>query len=284
MGTATVGSRPSAAAAAAVESTFRSGVAGSLGEADPFRLDRLGKHLLACAPLRTPTHATARALAATLGIERVLITRATEGGQALIAVAQTGFTAAELDCAESGIPLSGWLARALAAGAAAFTPSAGANEVLPVALARALRIGPLICAPLRAQQGTYGALLADNAGAPFPISELLLAIATAAGAGVGCALAAAGERAPCESFGAPSRQRAQTPPELSLRLTPRELEILELIGAGLTNREIAAARGLSTFTVRDHISNLLRKLQVGNRAAALVKAQELQLLGACSAT
>jgi DNA-binding CsgD family transcriptional regulator len=41
---------------------------------------------------------------------------------------------------------------------------------------------------------------------------------------------------------------------------------------------VAAARGLSTFTVRDHISNLLRKLQVGSRSAALVKAQELRLL------
>lgn len=279
MGTAGV-MRPPAAAAGATG--YRPGVGGSSGEADPFRLDRLGKHLLACSPMRMPTDATARAVAGTLGMARVMITRPAPGRHALVPVAQAGFSAAELQESAAGIPLSDWLARALAAPAATFTPSAAANEALPGALARALRIGPLICAPLRAQQGTYGALLADHRSAPFPISELLIAIATAAGASIGCALAAAGERACWQSLQAAGAKRGQTMLAAQmhgLQLTPRELEMLELIGAGLTNREIAAARGLSAFTVRDHISNLLRKLQVGSRSAALVRAQELRLLG-----
>lgn len=61
-------------------------------------------------------------------------------------------------------------------------------------------------------------------------------------------------------------------------LTPRELEVLELIGAGATNREIAAQLTLSPNTVKEHASALYRKVRARNRAEAIVRAQELGLL------
>ncbi|NLL48007.1 MAG: response regulator transcription factor [Firmicutes bacterium] len=43
-------------------------------------------------------------------------------------------------------------------------------------------------------------------------------------------------------------------------LTPREREILQLIGQGLSNGEIAAALFISQHTVKNHVSNIYRKL------------------------
>jgi DNA-binding CsgD family transcriptional regulator len=54
-----------------------------------------------------------------------------------------------------------------------------------------------------------------------------------------------------------------------VRLSPRELEILELMRAGNTDKEIARALDISFWTVRTHISALLRKLGVRNRTEAV---------------
>ena len=51
-------------------------------------------------------------------------------------------------------------------------------------------------------------------------------------------------------------------------LTRRELEVLGLLAAGLTNRDIAARLVLSEHTVHRHVANILRKLQLASRAAA----------------
>ena len=52
------------------------------------------------------------------------------------------------------------------------------------------------------------------------------------------------------------------------RLTLREREILRLIDDGLSNKEIAQRLSLQTKTVKNHVSNILAKLGVSNRAAA----------------
>jgi predicted ATPase/DNA-binding CsgD family transcriptional regulator len=58
-------------------------------------------------------------------------------------------------------------------------------------------------------------------------------------------------------------------------LTPREIEVLALLGEGMTNREIAAALVISDKTASVHVSRILAKLSVTNRASAAVLAQRL---------
>jgi two-component system response regulator DesR len=60
-------------------------------------------------------------------------------------------------------------------------------------------------------------------------------------------------------------------------LSRREREVLELIAAGDTNREVAAALNLSPHTVKDLTSSLYRKLGAKNRADAVRRAERLGL-------
>jgi len=62
-------------------------------------------------------------------------------------------------------------------------------------------------------------------------------------------------------------------------LSQREQEVLALIAAGSTNREIAAQLYLSPHTVKEHTSALYRKLKARNRAEAVQRAQRIGLLG-----
>ena len=58
-------------------------------------------------------------------------------------------------------------------------------------------------------------------------------------------------------------------------LTPRETEVLALLGEGMSNREIAGALFISDKTASVHVSRILAKLSVPNRASAAVLAQRL---------
>ena len=60
-------------------------------------------------------------------------------------------------------------------------------------------------------------------------------------------------------------------------LTERESEILELIAQGHTNQEIAEQLVLSLKTVRNHVSNIFNKLQVADRAQAIIRARDAGL-------
>lgn len=55
-------------------------------------------------------------------------------------------------------------------------------------------------------------------------------------------------------------------------LSPRELEVLELVAAGRTNKEIAGLLDISNQTVKNHVSSILRKLAVNDRTQAVVYA------------
>ncbi len=61
-------------------------------------------------------------------------------------------------------------------------------------------------------------------------------------------------------------------------LSEREREVLEMIAAGSTNREIAEHLYLSPHTVKEHTSALYRKLRARNRAEAVQRAQRMGLL------
>lgn len=65
--------------------------------------------------------------------------------------------------------------------------------------------------------------------------------------------------------------------ELFPELTDREREILGLVAQHLPNAEIAARLSLSDKTVRNHLSNIFSKLQVADRAQAILRARELGL-------
>jgi DNA-binding NarL/FixJ family response regulator len=53
------------------------------------------------------------------------------------------------------------------------------------------------------------------------------------------------------------------------RLTNREWEVLEALGDGLSTAEISDRLFISTVTVRSHVSSILHKLRVPNRASAV---------------
>ena len=56
------------------------------------------------------------------------------------------------------------------------------------------------------------------------------------------------------------------------RLTPRQMELLHLVGAGHTNAQIARRLGISETTVRTHLENVYERLQVSSRTAAVTRA------------
>jgi DNA-binding NarL/FixJ family response regulator len=56
--------------------------------------------------------------------------------------------------------------------------------------------------------------------------------------------------------------------DVSSALTPRELEVLALVGTGRANKEIAAELSISERTARTHVSNILRKLGLASRTQA----------------
>ncbi|MGD8632947.1 MAG: response regulator transcription factor [Anaerolineales bacterium] len=63
-------------------------------------------------------------------------------------------------------------------------------------------------------------------------------------------------------------------PDLFPELTEREHEVLELIARGHNNQEIADELVIANKTVRNHVSNIFSKLQVADRAQAIIRARE----------
>jgi DNA-binding NarL/FixJ family response regulator len=77
-----------------------------------------------------------------------------------------------------------------------------------------------------------------------------------------------------EEFRGRGRRRMTLPNRRPVNLTTREWEVLEGMGEGLRTAEIAERLGVSAVTVRTHVSAILRKLHVPDRAAAVRLLQE----------
>ena len=61
-------------------------------------------------------------------------------------------------------------------------------------------------------------------------------------------------------------------------LSEREMEILKQVATGASNKEIAANFVIAEGTVKNHLTNILRKLEVQDRAQAVLKARNLGLI------
>ncbi|EAQ70515.1 two-component system response regulator RR class II (RRII)-LuxR [Synechococcus sp. RS9909] len=68
------------------------------------------------------------------------------------------------------------------------------------------------------------------------------------------------------------------PSDQGVVLSERQLEILALVAEGLSNREIATQLQITANTVRDHLSEIMQRLGVGNRASAVSSALRLRLI------
>ncbi|MDR7270066.1 DNA-binding NarL/FixJ family response regulator [Pelomonas saccharophila] len=66
--------------------------------------------------------------------------------------------------------------------------------------------------------------------------------------------------------------------QATLGISPREREVLELLAAGLSNKEIADKLHMSPHTVKTHVARLFEKLDARRRTEAILKARELGLL------
>ncbi len=82
-------------------------------------------------------------------------------------------------------------------------------------------------------------------------------------------------RAPVRESGGTSGPPVEPP---ARRLTAREIEVLNLIAQGRTNRQIAESLTISPGTARVHVQHIIAKLEVSDRTEAAVRASELGLL------
>jgi DNA-binding NarL/FixJ family response regulator len=85
------------------------------------------------------------------------------------------------------------------------------------------------------------------------------------------------ERSAIEELGRLVR-RARESSGISPSITPREIEMLEHLGSGLTIQQVASRLGLSTRTVEARVAKLYRKLDASNRVQAVAKAADLGLI------
>ena len=70
----------------------------------------------------------------------------------------------------------------------------------------------------------------------------------------------------------------ERPNDLHQSLTPRELEVLQLLAEGLTNRAIASRLAVSEHTIKFHVNGILNKLDAQSRTEAVVLATRLGLI------
>jgi DNA-binding NarL/FixJ family response regulator len=80
-----------------------------------------------------------------------------------------------------------------------------------------------------------------------------------------------------ERFASRSDQAANLHRDLST-LTPRELDVIQLLAQGLSNAELAATLQLSATTVKTHVTRILSKLDLRDRAQAIIVAYETGLI------
>src|SRR6266571_6343200 len=79
-------------------------------------------------------------------------------------------------------------------------------------------------------------------------------------------------------FNSMAKQADEKPRLAAPRLTTRELEVLKLVAQGMSNRDVAEALFIAENTVKNHVRNMLEKLQLHSRMEAVVYAMREKLL------
>lgn len=141
-------------------------------------------------------------------------------------------------------------------------------------VARRPELGVLVVTMMDDDDSVFAAMRAGARGyllkgaSPEEIRRAVLSVAN------GEVLFGPGIAARAVSYLAGAQQRGPTPfPDL----TDREREILDLVAQGMDNLSISKRLSVSAKTVRNHLSNILTKLQVADRAQAIVRAREAGL-------
>jgi DNA-binding NarL/FixJ family response regulator len=133
----------------------------------------------------------------------------------------------------------------------------------------------LVLTTFNLDEYVYGALRAGASGFVLkddPPEQLIAAVRTVAGGEA--LLSPTVTRRVIEQF---TRLRHATPPKAVETLTSRELEVFRLIAQGLSNAEIGAQLFITDTTVKTHVTRLLQKLGLRDRAQAIVLAYQTGL-------
>lgn len=129
----------------------------------------------------------------------------------------------------------------------------------------------LLSGALRA--GAAGFLLKDS-----PAEDLIRAVRAVAEGGSWLDPAVTGRILDTYRATAPAERHAPAPDGRGDGLTPREHDVLTLIGQGLTNAEIAETLHISEVTVKSHIGRIFAKLDLRDRAAAVIYAYDHRMV------
>lgn len=157
--------------------------------------------------------------------------------------------------------LDEYVGRAIRAGAGGFL----VKDTEPVELIRAVRVvaaGEALLSPTVTKRLLERLAAADPVAAPPPPARTLSADADADAEAEADADAGSG---------------VVLPPPLAL-LTPREREVLALVGEGLTNLEIGVALHLSPLTAKTHVSRIMTKLAARDRVQLVIVAYDTGLI------
>lgn len=82
-----------------------------------------------------------------------------------------------------------------------------------------------------------------------------------------------------QAFPARIRERL-APNQMTAGLSPREIEVLQLVALGLTNKEVGRTLNISQFTVRNHLNHITQKLDASDRTEAIFIAMQTGLISA----
>lgn len=122
---------------------------------------------------------------------------------------------------------------------------------------KAIRAGVAAYLPRNVEWSVLHGVLRDVLRGEYPINDLVLSLPDVASQVL---------EAFRQMVGDEDTQSIYSP------LSPRELEVLELVAAGRSNKEIATQLDISNQTVKNHVSSILRKLAVNDRTQAVVYA------------